>query len=122
MISELTKKYLDELQKSQKKIDDLKVKSNSLDETSEDQFEVLTSEYNLEIGPLKLKVKKSKTFSGTRSLNKSASQAINKQRLDEESGHMSEAKEEILRSLELPQDNSKNESSLLPSRPIDITI
>ena len=70
MINELTRKYLNELQKNQQKIDDLNVNKESLDETSEEQFQVLTSEYHLEMGPIKLKVKKSKTFSGTKSQNK----------------------------------------------------
>ncbi|MCM8533792.1 MAG: hypothetical protein NE330_21695 [Lentisphaeraceae bacterium] len=81
MLGDITRKYLEELQKSQQKKDDLDVRKNSFDETSEDTYEVLTSEYNVEVGPIKINVKKSKTTGGTKSLSRSASQALNKQEL-----------------------------------------
>lgn len=115
MLGDLTRKYLDELQKTQKKVKCVDARKSSFDETSEDTYEVLTSEYHLEIGPLKLNVKKSSARSGTKSLSKSSSQAINKQGLLEESQENS--KEEV-QSAKLAQ--SGNESS--PRNSINITI
>ena len=99
MLGDLSRKYLDELQKTQKKVNGVDARNSSFDETSEDTYEVLTSEYHLEIGPLKLNVKKSAQRSGTRSLSKSSSQAINKQDLLEDSHAIYNQKEQSLKYL-----------------------
>ena len=108
MLGDLTRKYLDELQKTQKKVHGVDARTSSLDETSEDTYEVLTSEYHLEIGPLKLNVKKSSARSGTKSLSKSSSQALNKQDLLEES---QENSKEETQSAKLSGDKGQSSSS-----------
>ncbi|MCM8534701.1 MAG: hypothetical protein NE334_02060 [Lentisphaeraceae bacterium] len=112
MLGDITRKYLEDLQKSQQKKDGLDVRKNSLDETSEDTYEVLTSEYNVEVGPIKINVKKSKTTGGTKSLSRSASQAINKQELISED-------ESVNRS---QSDSAKQDPSLTKGNSVNIII
>ena len=107
MINELTRKYLNELQKNQQKIDDLNVNKESLDETSEEQFQVLTSEYHLEMGPIKLKVKKSKTFSGTKSLNKASLHSVQNKNMSDVQEMSSQAEKQSIRTHESPRQNTE---------------
>ena len=104
MFGDITRKYLDELQKSQKKVKGVDARKSSFDETSEDTYEVLTLEYQLELGPLKLNVKRTSSRSGTKSLSKSSSQALNKHDLLEEThGNSQSEHQSVKTSVNKPQ-------------------
>ena len=82
MINELSRRYLQELRAAQQNIESSRLKEETQDGTDHEVLETHTSEYNLELGPIKLNVKKSKTVTGKTSLLKTSSQSIDKGSLE----------------------------------------
>ena len=58
MLNDLSRRYLQELRTAQKNIDSSRLKEETQDGTDHEVLETHTSEYNLELGPLKVNVKK----------------------------------------------------------------
>lgn len=75
MINELSRRYLQELRTAQSNIDSSSLKEETQDGTDHEVLETHRSEYNLELGPLKVNVKKSKTIKGKTSTFNKASQS-----------------------------------------------
>ena len=117
MINDLSRRYLQELRTAQKNIDSSRLKEETQDGTDHEVLETHTSEYNLELGPLKMNVKKSKTVTGKTSLLKKATQSIDK--ADLTSGSHSYAKEQLDKMRTLESQESGNTGI---SRRVDISI
>ena len=76
MINELSRRYLQELRAAQSNIESSRLKEETQDGTDHEVLETHRSEYNLELGPLKLNVKKSKTVKGKTSSYNKATQSL----------------------------------------------
>lgn len=117
MINELSRRYLQELRAAQSNIESSRLKDETQDGTDHEVLETHTSEYNLELGPLKVNVKKSKTVTGKTSSFNKASQSLSKDELNSENSSYTKEQLDGMRNLQppendLPQDHKR----------IDITI
>ena len=81
MINDLSRRYLQELRTAQQNIESSRLKEETQDGTDHEVLETHTSEYNLELGPLKVNVKKTKTVTGKTSSFNKATQSIAKNEL-----------------------------------------
>ncbi|MCM8538654.1 MAG: hypothetical protein NE328_00110 [Lentisphaeraceae bacterium] len=117
MINELSRRYLQELRAAQQQLDSSSLMEETQDGTDHEVLETHTSEYNLELGPLKVNVKKSKTVTGKTSVLKKSSNALSKNELASESTSFSQDQLDAMRKLQSP------ESIQLPAyKKIDILI
>ena len=102
MINELSRRYLQELRAAQEQIHSSRLKEETHDGSDHEVYETLTSEYNFELGPLRVNVKKSKTVKGkTSTLSKSALSVANKN-LETSSGSYSKEQLDHMRNLISP--------------------
>ncbi|MCM8527490.1 MAG: hypothetical protein NE327_13295 [Lentisphaeraceae bacterium] len=117
MINELSRRYLQELRAAQQQINSSSLKEETHSGTGHEVLETHTSEYNLELGPLKLNVKKSRTVTGKASILKKSTNALSKNELLTDSGSYSKEQIDAMRNLQSP------ESVQLPDyKKIDIII
>lgn len=107
MINDLSRRYLQELRTAQKNIDSSRLKEETQNGTDHEVLETHTSEYNLELGPLKLNVKKTKTVTGKTSVLKKATQSLDKGELSSSNNSFSKEQLEAMRNLQSP-DSYKN--------------
>ena len=117
MINDLSRRYLQELRTAQKNIDSSRLKEETQDGTDHEVLETHTSEYNLELGPLKMNVKKSKTVTGKTSSLKKSTQSIDKSDLTSGAQSFSTEQLDKMRTLESPGSGNTG-----ISRRIDISI
>ena len=102
MINDLSRRYLQELRTAQQNIDSSRLKEETQDGTDHEVLETHTSEYNLELGPIKLNVKKSKTVTGKSSVLKKATQSIDKGKFNSANDSFTKEQLDSMRQLQAP--------------------
>jgi len=103
MLNDLSRRYLQELRTAQQNIDSSSLKEETQDGTDHEVLETHTSEYDLELGPLKLKVKKSKTVTGKSSVLKKSTQSIDKGALSANDNSYTKDQLDQMRNLQAPE-------------------
>lgn len=103
MINDLSRRYLQELRAAQQQIDSSNLKDEIHDDTDHEVIETHTSEYNIELGPLRVNVKKSRTVSGKASSSKKQTQSLAKNNLTSYEESLNKARLEQMRQLKSPQ-------------------
>ncbi len=102
MINELSRRYLQELRTAQENIESSRLKEETHDGTDHEVLETHTSEYNLELGPLKVNVKKSKTITGKSSVLKKATQSVDKGNVSSLKNSYTKEQLDSMRNLQTP--------------------
>ena len=103
MINELSRRYLQELRVAQEQINSSSLREETHDASDHEVYETLTSEYNIEFGPLKVSVKKSKTVTGKLNTFKKASQSLSKEDVTHSRETFSNEQIEQMRMLRSPE-------------------
>lgn len=109
MINDLSRRYLQELRAAQQQIDSSNLKDEIHDDADHEVIETHTSEYNIELGPLKVNVKKSRTVSGKATSSKKQTQSIAKNNLISYEESLNKARLEQMRQLKSPDQFSSED-------------
>jgi hypothetical protein len=115
MLNKASKKYLQELRAAQHKVEAIRVLADEQNDVSSQILESHSTELKLEFGPLKMNLKKSRTFSTHKKLSKNTTQSLSKDCIEEETLQQNE---HIDQSISATQD--KNSHQL--GRRVNITI
>ena len=106
MFTEASKKYLRELKAAQEKVDNIRMVAESEEGETSQILESHTSELKLELGPIKMSMKKSKTVSTNKKSLKSQTSSFEKEKLEK---HAASSTDDSSQSINANQSNSNNQ-------------